>query len=403
MARSIRASNLETRTARLKLPISTKPTFVRIGPGLGLGYRRNTTAGTWVARIADGRGGYATKAIGTADDFADADDAEILGYWEAQRRARQLASGKPAEAPIMTLADALDAYQADLKTRGRQALNVTRVRKHLTSAMLKKPIALLTVDDFRKWRDGLVKSMTAASANRTCRGLKAALNRASDHDDSLSRRAWTVGLALIPNAEQSRNVILAEDAVRRIIATARDIGPEFGLLVECAAVTGARTSQLARIEVQDLTSAKLSIPVSRKGRGVKTIPSHLAPLPAGLAARLRQAAAGRPATSPLLLKPSGAPWRPSDHRELFRRATAAAGEDPARVTIYALRHTNIVRQLLAGVPIRLVAVAHDTSALMIERTYSRHIGEHGEEMIRATLLDTEPEAAENIVPIRRGG
>lgn len=73
------------------------------------------------------------------------------------------------------------------------------------------------------------------------------------------------------------------------------------------------------------------------------------------------------------------------------------------MTIYALRHTNIVRQLLAGVPIRLVAVAHDTSALMIERTYSRHIGEHGEEMIRATLVDTEPEAAENIVPIRRGG
>jgi integrase len=191
--------------------------------------------------------------------------------------------------------------------------------------------------------------------------------------------------------------------MRRIIATARAISPEFGLLVECAAVTGARPSQLARIEVQDLTSAKVSIPVSRKGRGVKPIPSHMAPLPAGLAARLRQAAAGRPATEPLLLKPSGAPWRPSDHRELFRRAAAAAGQDPARVTMYALRHSNIVRQLLAAVPIRLVAVAHDTSALMIERTYSRHIGEHGEDLIRATLIDTEPEPAENVVPIRRGG
>ena len=175
MARSIRASNLETRTARLKLPISTKPTFIRIGPGLGLGYRRNATAGTWVARIADGRGGYATKAIGTADDFAEADGDAVFDFWQAQQRARQLASGKPAEAPIMTLADALNAYEADLKTRGRQPSNVTRVRKHLTSAMLKKPIALLTVDDFRKWRDGLVKSMTAASANRTCRGLKATL------------------------------------------------------------------------------------------------------------------------------------------------------------------------------------------------------------------------------------
>jgi hypothetical protein len=126
--------------------------------------------------------------------------------------ARQLASGKPAETQIVTLADALDAYLADLKTRGRQASNVTRVRIHLTPAMLKRPLALLTVEDLRKWRDALVKRMTAASVNRTCRGLKAALNRAADHDDSLSRRAWTVGLAQIPNAEQSRNVILAEDA-----------------------------------------------------------------------------------------------------------------------------------------------------------------------------------------------
>ena len=41
------------------------------------------------------------------------------------------------------------------------------------------------------------------------------------------------------------------------------------------------------------------------------------------------------------------------------------------MTIYALRHSNIVRQLLAGVPIRVVAVNHDTSIVMIEKTYRR--------------------------------
>ena len=35
MARSIRSSNLETRSARLKLPIAKKPIFVKIGPGSG--------------------------------------------------------------------------------------------------------------------------------------------------------------------------------------------------------------------------------------------------------------------------------------------------------------------------------------------------------------------------------
>jgi hypothetical protein len=42
----------------------------------------------------------------------------------------------------------------------------------------------------------------------------------------------------------------------------------------------------------------------------------------------------------------------------------------------ALRHSSIVRQLLVGLPVRVVAANHDTSVIMIERTYSRHIGDH---------------------------
>jgi hypothetical protein len=49
-----------------------------------------------------------------------------------------------------------------------------------------------------------------------------------------------------------------------------------------------------------------------------------------------------------------------------------AGEDVSEVTIYAL-HSNIVRQLLAGVPTRVVALNHDTSVAMIEKTYSRYM------------------------------
>ena len=42
---------------------SKKPTFVRIGDGLGLGYRRNRTAGTWVVRVADGLGQAALDLV----------------------------------------------------------------------------------------------------------------------------------------------------------------------------------------------------------------------------------------------------------------------------------------------------------------------------------------------------
>jgi hypothetical protein len=120
----------------------------------------------------------------------------------------------------------------------------------------------------------------------------------------------------------------------------------------------------------------------------------------GLAARLQALADDRPAAAPLLLKPSGDAWRKSDHARPFQRVAKAAHQDPAKVTIYALRHSNIVRQLLAGVPIRVVAVNHDTSVAMIERTYSRHIGDHSDLLARNALLDTALPAGTNIVPIR---
>ena len=69
--------------------------------------------------------------------------------------------------------------------------------------------------------------------NRTCTGLKAALNLAASDDERIpNRRAWETGLATLQDAEQSRNVILSEAAVRQIIAKARNMAVriERGLL-----------------------------------------------------------------------------------------------------------------------------------------------------------------------------
>jgi hypothetical protein len=91
MARRIRATNLEDRTNRLRLPIAGKPVFAKIGLGVSLGYRRNRTAGTWVVRVADGKGGNWTKAIGIADDFESDSSGAALTFWQAQDRARIVA------------------------------------------------------------------------------------------------------------------------------------------------------------------------------------------------------------------------------------------------------------------------------------------------------------------------
>ena len=97
MPRRIRASNLETRTSRLGLPTAKKPIFVRVSPGVGLGYRRNRTAGTWVVRVADGEGGNWTEAIGVADDYDEANGETTLDYWQAQDKAKARAAARLPE------------------------------------------------------------------------------------------------------------------------------------------------------------------------------------------------------------------------------------------------------------------------------------------------------------------
>jgi integrase len=349
-----------------------------------------------VARVSDGKGGNWTKAIGTADDFDEADGREVLDFWQAQDRARAIArAGRAgdddADKPV-TIGTALDQYECDLEVRGGDVGNVGRVRAHLSDLLANKAVALVMSRELRKWRDGLTEQLAPASVNRTTNALKAALNLAAEHDERItSRRAWETGLASIHDAEESRNVILPEADIRTVIAKAGEESSEFEVLTETLAVTGARISQLARLEVQDLQDnrpdPRLMMPSSRKGRGKKTITRRPVPIPASLAAKLRRIAEGRAPTAPLLTKPSGDPWKKSDHSRPFARVARAAGLNPDAVTIYALRHSSIVRQLLAGVPVRVVAVNHDTSVAMIERTYSRYIGDHADALARRALLD----------------
>jgi integrase len=207
----------------------------------------------------------------------------------------------------------------------------------------------------------------------------------------ISRRAWQEGLALIPNATHDRNVILADGVVRDLIAEAYNDSREIGLFVELAAVTGARPSQIVRLEVRDLldgSEPRLMMPASRKGKGRKAKSHYPVPISADLAERL--AAMDRSANAPLLTRPGGKPWRRSNQAYPFRRVARACGQDPAEVTMYALRHSSIVRQLLAGVPVRIVAAGHDTSVAMIERNYSRYITDHADALVRGAMLDLMP-------------
>jgi integrase len=390
MARRTRAAGFENRTNRLKLPVARKPVFVRIGPGVSLGYRRNATAGTWVVRVANGQGGNWTKAIANADDFAEANGTAVLDYWQAQARARTIAGasgGEDGADNALTVTAALERYKADLAARSADAANVARVRAHLPDAMARRPVALLTARELTTWRNGLMPALSPASANRVSTVLRAALNLVADGNAGISNRsAWDVGLKAIPDSTETRNVVLSDAQVREVVSAARGLGAEFGLLVETAAVTGSRISQIARLTVGDVAADHLTMPTSRKGRGTKKVGRRHVPVSSSLCQRLTAVAKGKPADAPLLTKPSGEVWKKSDHNRPFRRAAVLAKLDPDEATIYALRHSSITRQLVAGVPIRVVAAVHDTSVSMIEKTYSVGIDRHVDAIVRPALI-----------------
>jgi integrase len=389
-----RRSPLEHRSNRLKLQVRKKPYFDQIQGvrGVLLGYRRTLDNGTWVVRVTKDGGDW-TKAIGKADDHDEAKDhpGTVLTYEQAQDEAKRVAgTGKPGGEN--TVKAAIDRYEADLKSRGGNVKAVTRVRRHLTDGLANKPVGALAQSDLSAWRDSLLTRMKPASVNRTITVVRAALNLAADTDERITKRPWKTGLKAVAGAGKARNVILNEVDVRAVIGAAYRDSERFGELVELAAVTGARPSQLLRLQGEDVQAdfmnagkrqPRLMMPTSKKGKGEKKISRRPVPIPESLAKRL----SGR--TGQLLQRPAGeSPWESINLSRHFELAIKGVELSQPKVTIYALRHTSIVRQLLAGVPIRVVAALHDTSVQMIEQNYSEHIADHADELARPTLLET---------------
>jgi integrase len=389
MPRRVRSDSLEHRTARLKLPVRRKPyCFTVVSRGIALGYRANRHVGSWVVRAADGHGGYWTKAIGFADDHEEADGKRVLDWWQAQDRARTLVRGGDGDSdrPV-TVAEAIDAYERDLAARGGDPANAHDARRLLPAGLLARPVGLLKATELRSWRDSLLATRKPSSVNRRIKGVKAAFNLARAHDPRIaSSSAWEIGLASLPDAHAARHIALSTDAVRSLVTAAYALDPKFGLWVETAAVTGARASQINRLDVGDLQDGRpdprLLMPSSRKGRGRKRVDRKPVPIPQSLAIKLRRLSTG--ASDDPLLAPR---WPDGGHIKAFRRVAASAGLPGT--TSYALRHSSIIRMLLANVPTRVVASLHDTSVVMIERTYAAYIADHADTVARAALLDLD--------------
>ncbi len=137
------------------------------------------------------------------------------------------------------------------------------------------------------------------------------------------------------------------------------------------------------------------------------------PLPPDVLARLRPLVAGRRGHERLLLRwhhrqeagdkamgklptwvrTERRPWATASELARPWRAALKAAELPADLVPYSLRHSSIVRGLRAGLPVRLVAAAHDTSVAMIEKHYGAFIVDAAEDLLRRAAVPLAPPAA----------
>jgi len=437
MARHIRSTGLESRSARLTLKPSLKPVYHNLGGKLHLGYRRGKGAGHWVARRYLGDERYLTKTLAEADDLTDANKVTVLSFDQAQDRARAWASDLDkadriaALGQVITVRDAVAEYLNERAT----ARDARTKLKHLLAdpALAETPLAALTVADLVQWRASLLDNdkMSETSARRVVNDARACLNAAAKrHRDKLPpsmRDTIRDGFAVsrkvkIENTREKQ--ILIEADIRRLIDAARKIDEEQGWggdlerMVVTLASTGARFSQVARLRVADLQieHQRLMMPTSRKGSGEKQTSHTAIPLLSEVVDALKRATVGRRGTEPLLLRPR---WRRAPGPglgvlEVYGRAAWGGATTltrpwkaiirraglPTKIVPYSFRHSSIVRGLRAGLPTQLVAQLHDTSATMIERYYGRFVSDALHELARAALVSIMPTPVTPVTPLR---
>jgi hypothetical protein len=225
MARQVRNSKLDSRTARARLPSRREPFWTVISAGCALGYRQGAKGGTWIGKYRDDQGRRHYQAFGAADDFRDADGLSVFSFAQAQEQARTFFARKvreaagdlaPHEGPY-TVADALRDYLTAYDRRGGKAIYDTRraVETHILPALGEITVSRLTARKIEDWHHGLAEQparvrtkpgksqrhrkhdagpeavrQRRSTANRILTVLKAALNHAWNAGHVSSDDAW---------------------------------------------------------------------------------------------------------------------------------------------------------------------------------------------------------------------
>lgn len=425
MARLSRDSRLETREARQRLAIAHEPYWKLLCPGIFIGYRKGPKGGVWIARVsgkAIGKeAGYLKKAMGAADDSADANGMDILTFKQAFDAALAFAedlkaTGKGANKPVhkFTVQDAVDAYLAEHYAKEGRSLSRTldMYRTHILPALGGKIVADLTTTEINKWLLSLATApkryrgghlvafdkqdkdavrQRKASANRILTQLKACLNHAYKTGRVKSDEAWRK-IKPFGRADAPKIRYLSADESRRLLNACNE---EFRPLVRAALLTGCRYGELIRLKVSDYDGDNGSVHIADpKGK-----PRHV-PLADEGRRWFDQWTAGKSGNDLILSRANGSPWGRSHQTRPMMEACAAANIVPA-VSFHILRHCYGSALATAGVPMAMIAecLGH-ADGRMTQRHYAHLAPSAVAAMIRQHLPEYGgPDST--VTPLRR--
>lgn len=413
MARTARNSKVDTRSARLKLPVRREPYWTPVSGGCHLGYRRTDAAGSWIARFRDkATGKRHFERIGSADDYRDADGVSVFSYSEAQtkarayfeRKAREVAGLEDIANDKLTVNDALDAYLADYKRRGGKAHKTTEgvMRVHIRPKLGGIQLSKLSRGRLAEWHAEIADTpprvrpkknsdkvsyrefsatpeqsrRRKSTANRILTVLKAALNFARKEGLVQCRPVWEL-VKPFRAVDAARLRYLSDEESRRLVnASASD----FRNLVTAALVTGCRYGELKALKREDYNpdSGSVLIRESKTGK-----PRHIFLAPEGQEFFARLILKTKPGDL-LLKRSSGRPWRNSDQQRPLAAACKTASIAP--LSFHELRHTYASRLIMRGVPLAVVAaqLGH-ADTRMVEKHYGHMAKSYVADTVRAAL------------------
>ncbi len=232
-----------------------------------------------------------------------------------------------------------------------------------------------------------------ASANRVLTMLKAALNHAFDEGHITNRDAWGRKLKPFRDVETARIRYLSIAEAQRLINAC---DPEFRPPVHAALETGARYSELTRLEVADFNPDAGTVAIRRSKSGKAR---HVVLTDDGVGF-FREHCAGRGGHELMFAKADGRAWRKNDQGRPMAEANKAARLTPP-ITFHGLRHTWASLSVMNGMPLIVVAknLGHADTG-MVEKHYGHLAPSFITDAIRAGAPRFGIATKKTVVPLR---